>query len=81
VWKKCKKKDGDKELERGFKRSNVLGKIGRKKKSKYHCFGKSCCSSSWFCFLQQRLYPKVVSIAFYEFIEQSSVKCFVFSLT
>jgi len=31
VWKKCKKKDGDKELERGFKGSNVLGKIGRKK--------------------------------------------------
>ncbi len=27
----CKKKDGDKELERGFKRSNVLGKIGLKK--------------------------------------------------
>jgi hypothetical protein len=25
VWRKCKKKDGDKELERGFKRNNVLG--------------------------------------------------------
>ncbi len=32
VWRKCKKKDGDKELERGFKRSNILGKIGCKKK-------------------------------------------------
>jgi hypothetical protein len=26
VWRKCKKKDGDKELERAFKGSNVLGK-------------------------------------------------------
>jgi hypothetical protein len=26
VWRKYKK-DGDKELERGFKRSNILGKI------------------------------------------------------
>jgi hypothetical protein len=31
VWRNCKK-NGDKELERGCKRSNVLGKIGRKKK-------------------------------------------------
>ncbi len=31
VWKKCKKKDGDKELERGFKGSNVLGKGGHSK--------------------------------------------------
>jgi hypothetical protein len=29
VWRKCKKKDGDKEFKREFKRSNVLGKIGR----------------------------------------------------
>jgi len=28
VWRKCKKKDGDKEFERNFKRSNILGKIG-----------------------------------------------------
>jgi hypothetical protein len=33
VWRKCKKKDGDKELEREFKKSNVLGKIRHKKKS------------------------------------------------
>jgi hypothetical protein len=26
VWRKCKKKEGDKELEIGFKGSNVLGK-------------------------------------------------------
>ncbi len=25
-WRKCKKKDGDKELEREFKGNNVLGK-------------------------------------------------------
>jgi hypothetical protein len=28
VWRKCSKKDGDKEFERNFKRSNILGKIG-----------------------------------------------------
>ncbi len=72
VWRKCKKKDGD-ELERGFKRSNVLGKIGRKTNAKYHCFGKSCCSYGWFCSLQQRLYPKVVSITSYEVIEYTSI--------
>jgi len=31
VWRKCKKKDGDKELERGFKGINVLGKGGHRK--------------------------------------------------
>ncbi len=33
VWRKCKKKDGDgdKELERGFKGSNILGKGGHRK--------------------------------------------------
>ncbi len=35
VWRKCKKKDGEKELERGFKGSNVLGKPQRRK-AKYH---------------------------------------------
>ncbi len=43
VRKKCKK-GGDKELERGFKRSHVFGKI-RHRKVKYHCFVKSCGSS------------------------------------
>ncbi len=43
------------ELEREFKTSNILGKIGHKKEPKYHCFGKSCCSFGWFCSLQQRL--------------------------
>ncbi len=38
MWRKCKKKDGDKELERGFKRSNILGKIGCKKKNKIPLF-------------------------------------------
>jgi hypothetical protein len=33
VWRKCKKKDGDKELETRFKKSNILGKIGCKKKN------------------------------------------------
>jgi hypothetical protein len=42
VWKKCK--GGDKELERGFKRSNVFGKI-QHRNAKYHCFVKSCGSS------------------------------------
>jgi len=50
VSRKCKKKDGDKELEKGFKGSNVLGKTWPRK-AKYH-FVKSCCSSNWFCFLQ-----------------------------
>jgi hypothetical protein len=35
VWRKCKKKDGEKELERGFKGSNVRGKPQRRK-AKYH---------------------------------------------
>ncbi len=37
VWRKCKKKDGEKELERGFKGSNVRGKPQRRK-AKYHFF-------------------------------------------
>jgi hypothetical protein len=45
VSRKCKKKDGDKELERGFKGSNVLGKTWHRK-PKYH-FVKSCCSSNF----------------------------------
>ncbi len=43
VWKKCKK-GGDKELERGFKRSHVFGKI-QHRKVKCNCFVKSSGSS------------------------------------
>ncbi len=39
MWKKCKEKDGPRELKGGLKASNVLSKGWNVKQTKYHFVG------------------------------------------